>query len=105
MNQPRSRLGCEGSGKRTEKEDREDPQSHGTCRGEGREAGLEQGWAWLGCSGSQLGQRLFIWFLINQRKCLDQIVPLLLDCLPRVGPGLGPGSPTRAGSGQINDSN
>lgn len=39
----------------------------------GREAGLGLGWAGLGCSWSQLGQRLFIWFLINQRKCLDQM--------------------------------
>lgn len=70
-----------------------------------REAGLEQGWAQLGCSRSQLGQRLFIWFLINQRKCLDQMGPLLLDCLPRVGPNLGQGSPMRAASGQIDYSN
>lgn len=61
-------------------------ESHGTCRVKGREAGWSrQGWARLGCSRSQLGQRLFIWFLINQRKCLDQMGPLLLDCLPRAG--------------------
>lgn len=58
----------------------------------GKEAGLEQGWAGLGCSCSQLGQRLFIWFLINQRKCLDQMRPLPFDCLPRVGPSLHPES-------------
>lgn len=68
---------------------------------EGKEAGLEKGWASLGCCWSQLGQSLFIWFLINQRKCLDQIRPLLFDCLPRVGPSLGRGSLTRASSQQI----
>lgn len=73
---------------------------------EERAAGLELGWAGLGCSWSQLGQRVFIWFLINQRKCLDQMWPLLLDCLPRVGPGLGwGGSLTRDVLGQISASN
>lgn len=98
MRQPRSRLGREGSGSAWR---RKVEKSHRAGQGEGREAGLEQGWARLGCSRSQLGQRLFIWFLINQRKCLDQMGPLLLDCLPRVGPGLGRGSPTGPGSGQI----
>lgn len=70
----------------------------GTCR-----AG--RAWGRLGCSGSQPGQRLFIWFLINQRKCLDQMGPVLLDCLPRVGPGLGRGSPARAASGHTDVSN
>lgn len=82
-NKPRYRQSYEGSGKHRERKGEE---SYGTCRVKGREAGLEQGWARLGCSWSQLGQRLFIWFLINQRKCLDQMGPLLLDCLPRVGP-------------------
>lgn len=97
-----SRQGCEGSGKRQRRLGEE---NHGDLHGEG-----EGGWLGAGRAGpgwvllqAQLGQRLFIWFLINQRKCLDQMGPL--DCLPRAGLLPGPGSLPKAGLGRIDFSN